>query len=341
MTETEYQLRNPTTSFGLKEHPMTDHHPRQPLTRRAALAAGLGTLTATALGHRLAFAAPAAGATVKIGCGTVSFRKQPLKEALARVRRAGYDYVEPQATGPWCPHVDVWKDDPQAFRQLVREAGFQGVTALWAPQGAIIPNPKSVEGITQAIRWAKEAGIPVVNAGDGRKPDNMSDADALKLLGERLSAILEVATQCGVYLAIEPHGTFSLTADGLKRIMALSDSKWLGINYDTANVRRATCATPAAGGYPWPFYGQRQDEVATLRAVVDRVVHVHVKDVVGSQCVALGQGQVNLRGCLEVLKQSGYRGVLSLETEGEFEPDQCQRLIEASRAYLVRETAAG
>ena len=61
-----------------------------------------------------------------------------------------------------------------------------------------------------------EAGIPVVNCGDGRKPQAMSDADALKVLAERLAAILEVAEKCQVYLAIEPHGTFSVTAEGLQ-----------------------------------------------------------------------------------------------------------------------------
>ena len=271
----------------------------------------------------------------KIGCGTVSFRKQSLEEAMERIARAGYEYVEPQATAPFCPHVDPWNDDPDEFKRRVKEFGFKGASALWAKHGAIIPDPKSVEGVSQAIEWASQAGIPVVNAGDGKKPDDMSDDDALKLMGDRLAEILEVAGRCAVYLAIEPHGTFSLTADGLKKIMALSDSKWLGINYDTANVRRATYVETVAGAYSWTPYGERQDEVATLEAVVDRVVHFHVKDVKGAKCVALGQGEVNVKGCIEVLKRHGYDGVLSLETEGDFGPEEGQELIEASRAYLL------
>jgi inosose dehydratase len=295
---------------------MTDNR-RINLTRREMLAVALGAAAAVSVGRSLP-AAPAGRWPVKIGCGTVSFRKQTLREAMERIHRAGYEYVEPQATGPWCPHVDAWKSDPAEFRRMVAEFGFKGATALWAPQGALIPNPKSVEGVSQALRWAHEAGIPVVNCGDGHKPKTMSEADALKVLGERLAAILEVAEKCQVYLAIEPHGTFSVTAEGLKKIMGLSRSKWLGINYDTANVHHAG-----------------NDEVATLRAIVDRVVHVHVKDTVAKKCVALGQGEVNLRGCLQVLKQHGYTGVLSLETEGEFGADEVQRLIEASRAYLA------
>jgi len=299
---------------------MSDHR-RHGVTRREALGAALGAAANAMIGASLP-AAPADKWSPRIGCGTVSFRKQTLREALERIRRAGYEYVEPQATGPWCPHIDAWKSDPAEFRRLITEFGFRGATALWAPEGALIPNPKCVAGVSQAIRWAREAGIPVVNCGDGHKPDTMSEADALRLLGERLAAILEVAEKCQVYLAIEPHGTFSVTAEGLNKIMGLARSKWLGINYDTANVHHAG-----------------SDEVATLRAVVERVVHVHVKDTVAKKCVALGQGEVNLRGCLQLLKQHGYGGVLSLETEGEFAADQVQPLIEASRTYLVKTVA--
>jgi len=319
---------------------MNDHPPKD-LTRREALAAILGAAGMATVGGHCAAAAPRPDEkpTMKVGCGTVNFRKRPLKEAMERIRRAGYEYVEPQATAPFCPHVDPWNDDPREFRQLVRAFGFQGASALWAPHGAMIPDAKCVDGITRAIRWAKEAGIPVVNAGDGRKPDGMSEADALRLLGDRLAAILEVAAECRVYLAIEPHGTFSLTADGLLKIMDLSDSPWLRINYDSANVHRATYVETVAGAYSWTPFGKRQDEVATLEAVVDRVVHFHVKDVVGAKCVALGEGEVDLLGCLRVLKKHGYKGVLSLETEGELEPEPGQRLIETSRAYLTRSLA--
>ena len=307
------------------------------MTRRGFLNGTLKGAAATALGGLPAWGATDGSAGMKIGCGTVCLRKLPLQEALERIRRAGYEYVETQATGPWCPHVDVEKDDPQKFRQLVGSIGFKGVTGLWSQHGAIIPDAKSVEGITRTLLWAKEAGIPVVHAGDGKKPDTVSEADALNVLGERLSAILEVAEKCQVYLAIEPHGTFSLTADGLKKVLALSSSKWLGVNYDTANVHRATYVETANGAYKWALFGKRQDEVATLKAVAGRVVHVHVKDVKGATCVALGEGDVNIRGCLDVLKARGYTGALSLETEGDCEVEEIQRLIAASYRYLTRE----
>lgn len=305
-------------------------------TRREILASAFGVACLAAMGGMPAFGATDEKSSMKIGCGTVCFRTKSLEEALERIHRAGYEYVETQATGPWCPHVDPWKDDPAKFRQLVQKYGFKGVTGLWSPHGAIIPDVQSVEGITQAIRWAKEAGIPVVHAGDGAKSDNMTEGDALKLLAERLGRILEEAEKCHVYVAIEPHGSFSLTAYGLMKIMGVSQSKWLGINYDTANVHRATYKDANAGGYPWTLFGERQDEVTALKAVADRVVHFHAKDVIGTKCVVLGDGQVDIRGCLRVLKEHHYTGVVSLETEGDFAPDEGQKLIEASRQYLVK-----
>jgi len=272
---------------------------------------------------------------MKIGCGTVTFRNYPLQEALERVRRAGYEWVEPQATAPFCPHINVDEDDPEQFKQLVADMGFTRASALWATLGTLIPEPLSVEYAVKCIVWAQAAGIPVINLGDGVKPEEMSEQEAWNILEERLLQVVEAAEAHQVYVAIEPHGTFSLTPDGLQRIMGISDSPWLGINYDTANVHRATYVETREGAYRWQLAGEKQDEVATLRRVVEYVVHVHVKDVVGATCVALGKGEVDVRGCIRVLQQAGYDGVLSLETEGEFDAEEGQRLIEDSRRYLL------
>jgi len=118
--------------------------------------------------------------------------------------------------------------------------------------------------------------------------------------------------------------------------MGLSDSPWLGINYDTANVHRATYVETAAGAYSWKPVGESADEVATLERVVSRVVHCHVKDVIGAHSVALGDGEVDVAGCLRVLERHGYEGAISLETEGEEAPDPMQQLIERSRCFLER-----
>lgn len=272
---------------------------------------------------------------MQIACGTVNFRTLPLQQALKNIAEAGYKYVEPQATAPFCPHVDVDKDDPEDFKRSIVDFGFKGATALWSTHGAIIPDPLSVEYVAKCIRWAKAADIPVVHAADGFKPEDMSEEDAFKILRERLLQILETAEENQIYLGIEPHGTFSMTPEGLKRMMSVSSSKRLGINYDAANVCRATYVETKDGEFTWKTTGQKHDEVATLKEVVDRVVHFHIKDVKGSKAVTLGTGEVNNKECLKVLKEAGYQGAVSLETEGDTKGEAAMALIKDSRKYMV------
>ncbi len=270
-----------------------------------------------------------------IACGTVNFRTLSLEQALRNIAKGGYKYVEPQATAPFCPHIDVDKDDPEDFKRSIASFGFNGATALWSTHGAIIPDPLSVEYVKKCIQWAKSADIPVVHAGDGFKPEEMNDEDAFKILEERLLQILETAEENQIYLGIEPHGTFSLTLEGLTRIMSISPSKWLGINYDAANVRRATYVETKDGVFTWKTAGGEQDEVAVLKEVVERVVHFHIKDVKGSAAVTLGTGEVNNKECLKVLEEAGYQGAVSLETEGGTKGEAAQALIEDSRQYTI------
>ncbi len=273
---------------------------------------------------------------MKIACGTVNFRTLSLEEALRSIAEAGYRYVETQATAPFCSHVDVDQDDPEDFKRRIQGFGFRGVTGLWSPHGAIIPDPLSVEYVGRCVQWAAAADIPVVHAADGFKPEHMSDEDAFKTLQEKLVQILETAEKCQVSLGIEPHGTFSLIPGGLKRIMGISPSKWLGVNYDAANVHRASYVETIEGAFVWKAAGPKQDEVAVLAEVADKVVHYHIKDVKGSAAaVTLGAGEVNNKECLRLLKGVGYDGAVSLETEGETKGEAAQALIRDSRKYMI------
>lgn len=272
---------------------------------------------------------------MKIGCGTVLFRKFELERSLAAIRDIGFEYFETQAVGPWCPHVNVEKDDPEALVKLKEKYGFRGITGLWSLNGNIISNPNAVESGIRSIEWAAAAGIPVVHTGDGKKPEGMSDEDAFAVLGEKLSLILEAAKKNGVKVAIEPHGRFSLTLEGLKRIMALGSPEVLGINYDACNIFRASYVESGNGRSGWVCAEDKEDEVEVLRGISDRIVHCHAKDLDRSKtCVAVGSGIVNVKGCVELLKEIGYEGVVSVETEGGDDFDAICDLAAQSYKYL-------
>ena len=272
---------------------------------------------------------------MKIGCGTVLFRNFDLEKSLAAIREIGFEYFETQAVGPWCPHVNVETDDPENLVKLKNKYGFKEITGLWSLNGNIIANSNAVESGIRSIEWAAAAGIPVLHTGDGKKPKEMRDDEAFKVLEEKLGLILEAAKKNGVKVAIEPHGSFSLTGAGLNRILSIGDADVLGINYDACNIFRAGYVESGNNKSGYKTEGNGENEVSVLESVIDRVIHCHAKDInEEKKCVAVGDGIVNVKGCVDLLKKSGYNGVVSVETEGGDDFDEIVALAAKSYAYL-------
>ena len=271
---------------------------------------------------------------MEIGCNTVAFRRESLDFALDRIASAGYRFVEVEANLSWCPHADPWKDDPLQFKHKVESYGFQGVSALGSHR-ELITSEEGVNDIVQALKWCGAAGIPVVLTGEGRKPESMGTSEALNILNDRIQRLAQIAEENKVFLALEDHGSISLTPDGLPQILALNPSEWVGVNFDTANIHRGDYVGTDHKGYEWKLGAATSySEVELLKKVVTRVVHTHIKDVVGRDAVTLGKGDIDLIGCLQIFKANGYQGVLSYETEGMQTPEESQAMIVASKQFL-------
>lgn len=275
---------------------------------------------------------------MKIACGTVLFRQHPLEKAMDAIREIGYEYVETQAVGPWCPHITIGKSDPIQYADMVKSRGFKGTTALWMPYGTILSDERCVEYGIRTLEWAQAAGIPVINTGDGYKPADMSDEEAFAVYEERMGKLLEAAERCKVGIAMEPHGTFSLTGKGLQRLLAFSDSPWLGVNYDACNIYRAGyIESHGDEGDITKVASTKlglEDEVGVLETIVSRVLHVHAKDYHIDHCMPLGEGDVRVAECLQVLKKADYTGAVSLETEGDEDFDVSVEYAKKSFAFL-------
>lgn len=271
---------------------------------------------------------------MKIGCNTVDFRRYPLDDALAWIAEAGFEFVEIEANLQWCDHADPWRDDPVKFMEKVKGHGFKGISALGSHR-ELITEQQGAKDIKRALEWCAAAGIPVVLTGEGRKPGDMPEEEALSRLRDRLADVLEVAAKCRVFLAMEPHGSLSLMPGGLPSILGLHPSEWLSVNFDTANPRRGDYVGTNRQGFEWKLdESRRGDEIEILKPVAQRVVHVHIKDVVGRSAVTLGKGEVRLRECLKILKQAGYDGVLSYETEGWEDDGETRQMIRESKRFI-------
>ena len=272
---------------------------------------------------------------MEIGCNTVDFRKHPFEKALQWIAEAGYEYVEVEANMSWCDHADPYRDDPIKFKEKIASFGFKGISGLGSHR-ELITDDQGAKDLEYSIPWAKAAGIPVVLTGEGRLPEEMSEEEALKILKGRLERLTAVAETNQVYLAMEPHGSISVKPGGLPKILSLVKSPWLGVNFDTANPHRGTYVGTTRKGFEWKLAERSQaNEVVVLTPVAYLVRHVHIKDVIGKEAVALGKGEVNLMECLKILKKNGFEGVLSYETEGNQTEEEAKNMIGESRKFMI------
>lgn len=218
------------------------------------------------------------------------------------------------------PHVALY-EDPVLLRRKMERYGvrFSQVDAAYPLSGKDGPT-RGVPYVMKTIAWAAQAGSPCVDTTDGlHAPEGLDDNEAMDLMKRSYQQIIEVAEAHQIIVNIEPHGYFTTNPDFMGRMLAFCDSPYLRLNMDTGN-------TFIAG----------QDPAAFLGRFIERVDHVHVKDVsetlaaltrgkqtgiAVSHC-ALGEGvnAANIKKCLALLRDHGYQGVVSMECEGQGGP---------------------
>ena len=232
------------------------------------------------------------------------------------------------------PHVALY-EDAALLRQKMEGYGvrFSQVDAAYPLSGKDGPL-RGVPYVMKAIQWADAIGCECVDTTDGmHRPEGLTDAEAMKLMKRSYEQIIEVAEAHKVTVNIEPHGYFTTNPEMMEKMLAFCDSEYLKMNMDTGN-------TFIAG----------QEPVAFLERFIGKVSHVHIKDVseslaakvrggqtgiAVSQC-AIGEGvnADNIVGCIKLLGDAGYDGVVSMECEGQGGP-----MIERSLVWM-RETLA-
>jgi sugar phosphate isomerase/epimerase len=226
----------------------------------------------------------------------------------------GYEYVEPcVATGRdllaegGYYHMLSMEDDPLYYRDLLASLGLK-CSGLSAHSPLAKPEI-AVNYLREAIRWAADIGAPVVNTDEGFAHPWMSEEDIFRQIQYTLRVVVPIAERHGIKIGLEQHQNLSTRWETFNRLLHLVDSPVIGVNFDTGNL-----------------YLAGQDPLAWLRELAPRVVHVHAKDIsvehaerergkvtgtpVGCAC---GDGVIDWRQVVRILRQSGYTGVLSVE----------------------------
>ncbi len=233
---------------------------------------------------------------------------------VERAAQLGYTHVEPMVhwgrellSEAGYFHSVSMLDDPLRIKRAcakfgVKLSGLSAHTPLTKPE-------IGVEYLKQAIRFAAECGAPVVNTDEGPKQPWTTESEDFVLMKYTIQEAARVAEPRGVFIGLECHQQYSRTPAGLDRIHALVKSPAVGINFDTGNA-----------------YLCGHDPITWLERVVDRLVHLHAKDIsvqqgssergkvtgtpVGCAC---GDGVVDWKRVIEICRRAKHDIVLSVE----------------------------
>lgn len=134
------------------------------------------------------------------------------------------------------------------------------------------------------------------------KPEFPDYLMARAVLIDSFKNVLSLAEEKGVILALENHGKLCAKPDQILDLVGEVNSPNLKLNVDIAN-----------------FVGVDEDPVTSVRKLAHLAVHAHIKDCKKGKpktiATILGEGQVDVVGCLKTFKEVNYQGYLSLEYE--------------------------
>ena len=288
---------------------------------------------------------------------TIQYGDMPLEELCQQAQKMGFECLELSAA-----HLDMKRAATDlAYVQEVKDLLAKYGLGCWAVShhlagqcvcdtvpGAYDPRldgfaPAELAGKPEEIqKWAieemkatahaaKNMGVKVVTFFMGspiwkfwysfpQTSEEMID-EGFKKVVELWSPIMDEYDACGVKLALEVHpGEIAYDYYTFKRLLKeFNYRETLGCNFDPSHLL-------------W----QGVDPVVFCHDFIDRVYHVHAKDVklnfngrtgvLGSHItfgnmdrgwnfVSLGHGDVDFDGICRVLNQGGYQGPLSIEWE--------------------------
>lgn len=239
---------------------------------------------------------------------------KPFDLGVESAAKLGYRFVEPMVhngrellSEAGYFHSFSMDNDPLEMKDIldrcgVRASGLSAHCPLMRPE-------ISVPYLEKAIRFAAVLGSVPVNTDEGIRPSWLDDDECFQVMRYTLKKVLQIAERYGVCIGIEPHQSITQTTEGLLRVVNLVESPMLKVNYDTGNA-----------------YLSGADPYEGLQAVMDRLVHVHAKDISFDQAAeekgkvtgtpvgcACGAGAIDWPRVFSILQTGGYSGVLSVE----------------------------
>jgi inosose dehydratase len=231
--------------------------------------------------------------------------------AVRDIAAAGYAGVE-----VFDGNLRQYEDRPDELRRLLGDAGLT-LVAVYSGANFVYRDVLEDEfwRITKAAELAAAFGAANFVVGGGAKRAAGTTDEDYARLAEGLNRVADIAADHGLRASYHPH--LSTIVEGPAEVDRILGMSRIGFCPDTAHLA-------AAGG----------DPVDLVRRHVDRVTHVHLKDLRAEPFafLPLGRGSVDIPGVVQVLRDAGYDGWMTVELD-EFDGDPAEAAIE-SHHYL-------
>lgn len=219
---------------------------------------------------------------------------------------AEYDFDAIDPTGYYFPGYPAVPSD-EYINRFKRKAFLLGldISGTGVRNDFANPDASSREADVALIReWievAAKLGSPNIRifAGKGNY-DGYSRDQVFEWMAKDIKTCCEIGREYGVIVALQNHNDFIKTAADVERIFEMVDSEWLGLNLDIGSYRQS-------------------DPYAEIKKNIDYAVTWQLKENVWIDGVATPTDFVKL---LPIIKRSGYRGYLPIETLGAGDPYQ-------------------
>ncbi|MDH7602147.1 MAG: sugar phosphate isomerase/epimerase family protein [Armatimonadota bacterium] len=221
------------------------------------------------------------------------------EEILDTAVAYGYDGVEPRLDSNHAHGVEVSATQEQ--RRRIRELAQRKRIAIacLATSVRYADPEKTQEMITQTherIDLAGDVGAPVIRVFGGRIPEGVTRDQAIEVVSDSLQKVADHAAERGVVICLETHDDWCDPAH-VAAVLSRVNHPAVAANWDVMHpVKRAGVSIDSA------FH--------TLKPWIK---HLHIHDGNDSGLVPIGQGDIDHRRVVELLKSIDYSGFLSGE----------------------------
>ncbi len=229
-----------------------------------------------------------------------------MRETVAVAKRYGYAGVEPRIGSGHKHGIEIASPAAQ-LKEAASAAQDSGIAICCIATSCSFANPEThaenVEQARRAIHLAAQVGSPALRVFGGMIPEGVERSQSASLIVDALGCLAQEAQDAGVTLCMETHDGWCDPED-IAGIMRQVNHPAVAANWDimhpvlTANV-------------------SVEDAFETLRPYI-RHVHIHDGRRADGKLVFLpiGQGSIDHRTAVSVLKGTGYDGFLSGEWIG-------------------------